>query len=172
MVAAGVLLIGRVYPLLHKSQPLLDVLLVTGLLSISVGALLALTSDVLKQLLAYSTISQYGYVVFMYGLGGEYGAAGASFYVTAHALAKSCLFLIAGAVTEAMGEARLSELGGLRKTMPLLAVMSGVASAGIVGLPLTVGFFADELLFEAALEREPLFAGLAVFGSGLTLAYS
>ncbi|HLL38915.1 MAG TPA: proton-conducting transporter membrane subunit, partial [Rubrobacteraceae bacterium] len=71
MVAAGVLLLGRVYPLLQESEPLLDVLLVVGLLSIVVGGVLALTRDVLKQLLAYSTISQYGYVVFLYGLGGE-----------------------------------------------------------------------------------------------------
>src|SRR5918994_4616538 len=96
MVAAGVLLIGRVYPLLEKSQLLLDVLLVVGLVSIAIGGILALTQDVLKQLLAYSTISQYGYVVFMYGLGGEYVAAGAAFYVIAHALAKCALFLTAG----------------------------------------------------------------------------
>ncbi|MDX6379550.1 MAG: multicomponent Na+:H+ antiporter subunit, partial [Rubrobacteraceae bacterium] len=100
MVAAGVLLLGRVYPLLEKSQLLLNTLLVVGLLSIVVGGVLALTRDVLKQLLAYSTISQYGYVVFMDGLGGEYGAAGAAFYVISHALAKCVLFLTAGAITE------------------------------------------------------------------------
>src|SRR5215211_3771987 len=66
MVAAGVLLIGRVYPLLQKSEALLDTLLVVGLLSMAVGGVLALTRDVLKQLLAYSTIAQYGFVVTMY----------------------------------------------------------------------------------------------------------
>src|SRR3712207_5416502 len=65
MVAAGVLLIGRVYPLLQKSEVLLDALLVVGLLSMAVGGVLALTRDVLKQLLAYSTIAQYGFVVTM-----------------------------------------------------------------------------------------------------------
>src|SRR3712207_2146381 len=104
MVAAGVLLIGRVYPLLQKSEFLLDALLVVGLLSMAVGGLLALTRDVLKQLLAYSTIAQYGFVVTMYGLGGKYGAGGAAFYVIAHAIAKSALFLTAGAVTEATGK--------------------------------------------------------------------
>ncbi len=156
MVAAGVLLLGRVYPLVEKSQLLLDVLLVVGLLSMAVGGVLALTRDVLKQLLAYSTISQYGYVVFMYGLGGEYGAAGAAFYVIAHALAKCALFLTtAGAVTEETGEDHLSNLGGLRKPLPLLAAASGAASAGLAALPLTIGFFKDELFFEAALERGP-----------------
>jgi multicomponent Na+:H+ antiporter subunit A len=172
MVAAGVLLLGRVYPLLQKSQLLLDVLLMVGLLSIAVGGVLALTRDVLKQLLAYSTISQYGYVVFMYGLGGKYGAVGAAFYVIAHALAKCALFLTAGAVSEETGQDRLSRLGGLRKSLPLLAVASGAASAGLAALPLTIGFFKDELFFEAALERGPLFAGLAVVGAALTFAYT
>lgn len=171
MVAAGVLLLGRVYPLLQKSQFLLDVLLVAGLLSIAVGGVLALTQDVLKQLLAYSTISQYGYVVFMYGLGGEYGAAGAAFYVIAHALAKCALFFTAGTVTEETREDRLSKLGGLRKPLPLLAA-SGAACAGLAALPLTIGFFKDELFFTAALERGPILAGLAVCGASLTLAYT
>ena len=172
MVAAGVLLIGRVYPLLQKSELLLDTLLVVGLLSMAVGGVLALTRDVLKQLLAYSTVSQYGYVVVMYGLGGEYGAVGASFYVLAHALCKSALFLTAGMVTEITGEDRLSRVGGLRGSMPLLAVGSGVAAAGLAALPLTVGFFKDELFFAAALERGPVFAGLAVLGASLTFAYA
>src|SRR3712207_6268942 len=110
MVAAGVLLIGRVYPLLQKSEVLLDALLVFGIVSMAVGGVLALTRDVLKQLLAYSTIAQYGFVVTMYGLGGKYGAGGAAFYVITHAIAKSALFLTAGAVTEATGKDRLSKL--------------------------------------------------------------
>lgn len=171
MVAAGVLLIGRVYPLLRQSPAVLLVLLVVGVVSIVVGAVLALTRDVLKQLLAYSTISQYGYVVFMYGVGGTYGAAGAVLYVMAHALAKSALFLVAGAVTEATGAERLSDSGGLARRMPVLAVAGGLAAASVVGLPLTVGFFGDEMLFDAALHRGPLYAGLAVGGAVLTLTY-
>ncbi len=172
MVAAGVLLLGRVYPLLQESEFLLGVLLVVGLLSMAVGGILALTQDVLKQLLAYSTIAQYGYVVFMYGLGGKYGAVGASFYVIAHALAKSALFLTAGAVSEATGEDRLSKMGGLRKRLPVLAAASGAAAAGLAAFPLTIGFFKDELLFGAALQRGPLFTGLAVVGAALTVAYT
>jgi multicomponent Na+:H+ antiporter subunit A len=172
MVAAGVLLIGRVYPLLQESEFLLNALLVVGLLSMAVGGVLALTRDVLKQLLAYSTIAQYGFVVTMYGLGGEYGAGGAAFYVIAHAIAKSALFLTAGTVTEATGEDRLSRIGGLRRPMPLLAASSGLAAATLVSLPLTVGFFADEFFFAAALERGPLFVVLAAVAAGTTLAYA
>jgi multicomponent Na+:H+ antiporter subunit A len=78
MVAAGVLLIGRVYPILQKSELVLGTLLVIGVVTMAVGGVLALTRDVLKQVLAYSTIAQYGFVVTMYGLGEEYGAGGAA----------------------------------------------------------------------------------------------
>jgi multicomponent Na+:H+ antiporter subunit A len=108
----------------------------------------------------------------MYGLGGPYGAGGAAFYVICHALAKSALFMSAGAVTEATGENRLSRLGGLRRSMPLLAAASALAAANLVSLPLTVGFFADEFFFAAALERGTLFVILAVISAGMTLAYT
>ena len=172
MVAAGVLLIGRVYPLLQKSELLLTALTIIGIASIVVGGVIALTRDMLKQLLAYSTISQYGYVVFMFGMGGKYGAMGASFYVIAHALAKSALFLTAGAVTEATGENQLSRLGGLLRSMPVLAVASGAAAAGLAALPLTIGFFKDELLFATALENGPLFVVIALMATILTLSYT
>ncbi|MFO7573418.1 MAG: hydrogen gas-evolving membrane-bound hydrogenase subunit E [Gaiellaceae bacterium] len=171
MVAAGVFLLGRVYPLLETSEALLNGLVAVGFASMFVGGVLALTRDRLKQLLAYSTISQYGYVVVLYGLGGPVGAVGASFYVIAHALAKSALFLAAGAVTEATGEERLSRLGGLRQPMPVLAVASGLAAAGLAALPLTIGFFKDELFFKAALERSTAVSVLTVLGAALTFAY-
>ena len=171
MVAAGVFLLGRTYPLLELSRGLLDGLLVVGAASMAVGGVLALTRDELKQVLANSTIAQYGYVVFMLGLGGPGGVAAASFYVLAHALMKSALFLTAGAVGEATGKTRLSELGGLGRRMPALAVGSALAAAGLAALPLTAGFFKDELFFAAALERGLPFAALAVASAGLTFAY-
>lgn len=170
MVAAGVFLVGRFYPMIARFDWLLDAFLVIGFASMAVGGVIALTRDVLKQILAYSTISQYGYVVVMFGLGGEYGVAGASF-VIAHALVKSALFLTAGAVTEATGSTVLSGTGGLWRSMPLLAMGSGLAAAGLVALPLTAGFFKDELFFAAAYERGPVYATLAVFGAALTFAY-
>ena len=172
MVAAGVLLIGRTYPLLERSQLVLDGLLVIGTASIVVGGLLALTRDDLKRLLAYSTFSQYGYVVVMYGLGGPAAAAAAAFYVVAHAIGKSALFLTSGAVTEATGgKTRLSQLGGLGRSLPLLAVASAVAAGSIAALPLTLGFFADELFFDAAIERGTWAAIAAVAAAGLTFSY-
>jgi multicomponent Na+:H+ antiporter subunit A len=172
MVAAGVFLLSRLYPVLQQSSLVLDLLLAFGLGSIAVGGLLALHADAFKRLLAYSTVSQYGYVVFMLGLGGAHGAAGACFYVLAHGIAKSALFMTAGAVTEATGgRTRLSEVGGLARPLPVLAAGSLAAAAGIAALPLTAGFFKDELLFTAALERGHAFAGAAALAAALTFAY-
>jgi multicomponent Na+:H+ antiporter subunit A len=171
MVAAGVLVIGRVHPLLAGSEVVLDVLLWAGVASITVGGTLALAKDELKQVLAYSTISQYGYVVMLYGIGGAAGAGAAALYVIAHAIAKSALFMTAGAVTIATGEERLSRLGGLARDMPLLAAGSGLAAATMAALPLTLGFFKDELFFTAALGESRLVGAMAILAAALTFAY-
>ncbi len=172
MVAAGVFLLQRLYPILEPSPLLLEALLVIGLVSMFIGGTLALAQDRLKRLLAYSTISQYGYVVTMLGLGGEAGVVGSTFYVLAHGLMKSALFLTAGTVTLATGQDQLSKLGGLARPMRWLALGSGLAAAGLAALPLTLGFFKDELLFEAALERGWPFALVAMAGAALTLGYT
>jgi multicomponent Na+:H+ antiporter subunit A len=171
MVAAGVLVIGRVHPLLARSQAVLDGLTAVGLASIFVGGALALAKDEFKQVLAHSTISQYGYVVTLYGIGGPAGAGAAAFYVIAHGIAKSALFMTAGTVTIATGEDRLSQVGGLRRDMPLLATASGVAAATLAALPLTLGFFKDELFFRAALAAAWPVRVAAVGAAALTFAY-
>jgi multicomponent Na+:H+ antiporter subunit A len=171
MVAAGVLVLGRIHPLIALDPALLDALVVVGFMSIAIGGVLALTQDVLKQVLAYSTISQYGYVVVLYGIGGADGALAAAFYVIAHAVAKSALFMTAGAVTEATGETRLSGVGGLARELPVLAVSSAIVTASLMALPLTMGFFKDELFFRAASEHSDLVGALAVLAAALTFAY-
>jgi multicomponent Na+:H+ antiporter subunit A len=171
MVAAGVLVLGRVHPLLALDQAILDGLLAVGAASVVVGGVLALAQDQLKQILAHSTISQYGYVVMLYGIGGPKGAGAAALYVITHAIAKSALFMTAGAVTMATGESRLSHLGGLARRMPLLAAASGVAAATLAALPLTLGFFKDELFFGAATEKGVLIEVMAVVAAALTFAY-
>jgi len=171
MVAAGVLVLGRVHPLLAKSDAVLDGMLVVGFVSIAVGGVLALVQEELKQILAHSTISQYGYVVVLYGIGGSTAAGAAALYVIAHAVAKSALFMTAGAVTVATGESRLSQLGGLARRLPLLAAASGLAAASLAALPLTLGFFKDELFFAAANGRGGVVRVLAVVAAALTVAY-
>jgi len=172
MVAAGVFLIARFSPLVALDGALGDVLIAVGLVSGVVAGIIALTRDDLKQLLAYSTIAQYGYVVFLLGIGGPAGAGAAAFYVLAHGPAKSALFLVAGTVTEATGERRLSRLGGLARRMPLLAVAAGTSAATLAALPLTVGFFKDELLFAAARDRGAFYAVAAVALAVLTFGYA
>ncbi|MGW5053757.1 hydrogen gas-evolving membrane-bound hydrogenase subunit E [Actinokineospora sp. NPDC004072] len=171
MVAAGVLVIGRVHPLLARSDLVLTGLVVIGALSVVVGGALALRRDVLKQVLAYSTISQYGYVVMLYGMGGAQANGAAAFYVLVHGVAKSALFMAAGAVTMGTGEDRLSRLGGLGRRAPVLAATAGVAAATLAALPLTAGFFKDELLFTAAIGHGPVTTVLAVVAAALTFAY-
>ncbi len=171
MVAAGVFLIGRIYPLIALSDTLLDLLKVIGAVSIVTGGLLALSRDNMKQLLAYSTISQYGYVVLMFGIGGTYGVAAASFYVLAHGICKCALFLTAGAISEATGARELSHLGGLWKAYPVLAVASGIAAGALAGLPLTVGWFKDELFFKAAHDHSAAMEVMAVLAATLTFTY-
>lgn len=171
MVAAGVLVIGRVHPLLARSDLVLDGLVVVGLASIVIGGALALAQDELKQVLAHSTISQYGYIVTLYGIGGAAGTGAAALYVLTHAVAKSALFMVAGAVMMATGESRLSRLGGLGRDMPVLAAAGAVAAATLAALPLTLGFFKDELLFAAAADAGRGMGAMAVVAAALTFAY-
>lgn len=171
MVAAGVFLLQRIHPLIALSSTLRQGLVAVGLASMAVGGLFALVADPMKQVLAWSTVAQYGYVVALLGLGGEAGVAAAVFYVLAHGLFKSALFLTAGAVTQATGEHALSGLGGLARSMPLLAGASGIAAAALSAVPFTIGYFKDELFFKAAAEHGPLLTGAAVVGAGLSVAY-
>ncbi len=172
MVAAGVLLMQRMYPLIVQNTVVLDLILGFGLLSMIIASLLALTQNVLKRILAYSTIAQYGYMVYMLGLGTQSAYIAVSFYVLAHALIKSALFLSAGAVMEATDDEKdITRLGGLWRSKPVLAVSTGIHAAALAGLPLTVGYFKDDLFFRTAWERGWPYAAFAVLGATLTLAY-
>lgn len=171
MVAAGVFLVARLRPLLTGTWAL-DALPVMGLLSIAVGSVMALRADGLKELLAYSTVAQYGYVMVLLGLGGAQGAAGAALYVAAHGLAKSGLFMTAGAVVESTGAHTLSRTGGLARQHPWLAAASALCAASLAGLPLTLGYFKDEAFFQAALAAGGVFPVVVVLAAAATLAYT
>ena len=130
---------------------MLDGLLVVGFASIVVGGLLALGQDELKQILAHSTISQYGYVVVLYGIGGAAGAGAAAL------LRDRPRDRQERAVHDRRrghgGDRGVAAVAPRRPgaTMPVLAVASGIAAATLAALPLTLGFFKDELFFAAAL---------------------
>ncbi len=170
VVAAGVFVLQR----LHAVMPdeVAFGLSAVGWLSIAVGGALALVARELKEILAYSTITQYGHAVVMLGIGGDEAVAATSVYVLSHALAKSALFLIAGAVTRATGRTRLDELGGLGRSMPFVGLLAALASAALMGLPLTAGFFKDESFFKVASAQGPLTSLAAAGAVALTVAYT
>ncbi len=182
MVKAGVYLFGRTRPLLRS--PEWEAALVTlGLVTMTVCALLAVGAEDIKALLAYSTASHLGLIVAGFGfvsgsnyaIGGETGA----FHVLNHALFKATLFLVAGIVSHEAGSRLLSELGGLRRQLPLTALVASVAGLSMAGIPPFNGFYSKELLFEAAYHFAEVEGGLAwvvpavaVVGSAFTVLYS
>ncbi len=171
MVAAGVLLISRFYPAMQQSPLLLGIITGFGVASMFIASLLAITADDIKRILAYSTIAQYGYMFTLLGMSEQMGAIGASFYFLAHALIKCALFLSAGAVMEATGERKSTRLGGLWSKMPVLGLFTAVHAIGLAGLPLTIGYFKDDLFFETALQQGRTYPVLAVLSAALTIIY-
>lgn len=171
LVAAGVFTLRRLHFMIDDAPALLTGLEVVGFASIFVGGAFALVADEFKRLLAWSTIAQHGYAMVLVVHGGEQGLFGAALFLVAHGLCKCALFLTAGAVTETTGAKALSEIGGLWRRMPGLAVASGVAVAGLAGLPWTIGYFKDELFFAVTHESGTLLTGLAVAAGAMTFAY-
>lgn len=150
------------------SPQLKQVLLLVGALSIVVGALGALWQTRLKRLLAYSSISQMGYIVLALGTGTQLGFVAALFHFFNHALFKSQLFANAAVIPDRP----LSELGGLSRQQPVTAVTAVIASLSTSGLPPFAGFWSKLLVVMALwLSGHYFYAFLAVVASVLTLAY-
>lgn len=147
MVAAGVFVVMRVYPVFVAAPGALTVLAISAAVTMLLGAACALAQDDIKRVLAWSTISQLGYMTGALAAGG-YVQGG--FHLVAHAAFKALLFLAAGVVLHQVGTALMSELGGLRRTMPVTFVVTVVGLLALVGvLPMSGGFSKDAAL-EAA----------------------
>ncbi|MFQ5882042.1 MAG: hydrogen gas-evolving membrane-bound hydrogenase subunit E [Candidatus Methylomirabilales bacterium] len=178
MVKAGLYLVARLYPALSGTEAWLYLVGGVGLLTLCVGGFLALGQDDLKALLAYSTVSQLGLIMTLYGLGTRQGVVAGSLHLMNHAVFKAALFLCVGMVEHETGTRRLSQLGGLWRAMPWTGTFTVIAAAAMAGLPPLGGFVSKELFYMATLEvaREGavriLFPLLAVLGSVLTFAYS
>jgi multicomponent Na+:H+ antiporter subunit A len=184
MVKAGVYLVGRFRPLFLPEEAAVFgewtlVFAVLGLLTMTVAAVLAVASTDIKELLAYSTASHLGLIIAAFGFANEYGAEAGSFHILNHASFKAALFLVAGIVAHEAGTRRIAELGGLRKHLPVTAVIATVASLSMAGIPPFNGFYSKELLFEAAWYAGTdigglgyLFPVVAVLGSVFTFLYS
>ena len=170
MVTAGVYLVARTHVFFEISGVALTVVLVIGLLTAVYAATCALGQDDLKRVLAYSTISQLGYMFFALGLK-AYTAA--LFLLVAHAFYKALLFLSAGSVMHGLGgETDLKKMGALRRAMPVTAALLGVGALAIAGVPPLSGFFAKDQILEVANRSGYLLAWLvALAGAFLSALY-
>ena len=170
MVNAGVYLLARFYPVLAEVPGWTLAVILVGLISAVMGGLMALTTHDLKRTLAYSTISQLGYMVVAVGIGGFFAS---QFHLASHALFKALLFLGAGAVIHQVGTRDMRRMGGLWRAMPLVAHTFVIGAAALAGIPLLNGFWSKELILETALENGyPLVYATLVLVAGLTAAYT
>lgn len=156
MVAAGVFLLGRVYPMFNGTE--LTTLAIVGCFTAFMAATIALTQNDLKRILAYSTISQLGYMVMAMGVGAY---SSSLFHLVTHAFFKCLLFLVAGIVIHQIKHIKednnldidpqdITLMGGLRKKLPLTFIAALVAGLALVGLPLTSGYLSkDGILIQA-----------------------
>jgi NADH-quinone oxidoreductase subunit L len=147
MVAAGVYVVFRLYPLYEQSPAALAVLGVAASITILLGALSATAQDDMKRVLAWSTVSQIGYMTGALAVGSP---AAALFHLLTHAAFKALLFLAAGAVIHAVGTNYLSRMGGLREHMPVTFWSFVVGLGALAGLPPLAGFWSKENVLAAA----------------------
>ncbi|GAB4227608.1 MAG: NADH-quinone oxidoreductase subunit L [Deltaproteobacteria bacterium] len=172
MVAAGVYLVGRVYPIFTPDAFLFIAYI--GLITLFIAATIALAQNDIKKVLAYSTVSQLGYMIMGLGVGGY--TAGLAHLAT-HAAFKACLFLGSGSVIHAVHSQDIREMGALRKKMPITFVTFLIATLAIAGVPGFSGFFSKDMILAAALEfgmKHPqhyVFFFGALFTAGLTAFY-
>lgn len=169
MVAAGVFLVARLYPLFLAAGPALTVVGWVGALTALLGGMVALVQTDLKRLLAYSTMSQLG--LMFVGLGAGSLLAGV-LLLFAQALYKSTLFLAAGAVDHAVGGTTFDRMGGLRRRMPSTCAGFALAAAALAGLPVTLAWPPKDPVLGAAFLHGPGLFAAALAASLLTALYS
>ena len=150
-----------------------------GLVTMIYGGAMALMQDDIKRLLAYSSISQMGYLLFGIGSLSVLGLAGAEMMYVTHAIGKGILFMMAGIIIVKVGTRSISKLGGLAGKMPITAVCAVIGALTIMGVPPTSGFMGEWILFYGALEtaieegstlRAVIF-GLGLVATALTMSY-
>ena len=148
------------------------ILLITGTLSVIVGAFAALGQSNFNRMLAYSSISQIGYIILGLGTGSALGIAGAAFHIFNHAIFKSQLFVNAAAVRVATGTKDMNDMGGLSSKMPITGATSIIAMLSTCGVPPFAGFWSKLMIIVALWQSGHVaFSVIAVLASILTLAY-
>jgi len=169
----GVYALCRVFfNILGVSSKMLFVLVILGLTSMIVGALLAIAQSDIKRMFAYSSISQIGYIIFALGIGTPLAILGGLFHLFNHAIFKSSLFLNSGAIEYSANTRDLKRLGGLNSQLPITGYTSLIGAMSISGIPPLGGFWSKLIIIIAALQAGYLVSGtIAILISIITLAY-
>ena len=170
MVNAGVYLLARFYPAFKDVPGWCTTVIVVGLLSAFLSAIMALVATDLKRVLAYSTVSQLGYMVYAIGAGNVFAS---QYHLMSHSVFKALLFLGAGAVIHSVGTRDMRKMGGLGKQMPFTRTVFVIGALALAGLPILNGFWSKELVLEAGLSGGPMWAYIIMLaGAGLTALYT
>jgi NADH-quinone oxidoreductase subunit L len=169
MVAAGVYMLCRVYPLLLLSPAGMWFIAGIGCFTAIFAALIAVQQNDIKRILAYSTLSQLGYMVMSVGCRGP---AAAMFHLTTHAFFKALLFLAAGSVIHALSDEQdIWRMGGLWRKIPLTFVTFLLGMLALIGFPPFAGFFSKDLILAVAYQANPFFFWVGAFTAFLTAFY-
>ncbi|MBV7378421.1 monovalent cation/H+ antiporter subunit A [Maritimibacter dapengensis] len=177
MVKAGVFLMARMWPALAGTEPWFYIVATVGLITMVLGALIALFKDDLKALLAFSTVSHLGLLTMLLGFGTEAAAIAAVFHIINHLTFKAALFMTAGIVDHETHTRDIKRLGGLAKLMPITATIGTLAALSMAGIPLFNGFLSKEMMLEEAshtywFENPWIVPALATIGALLSVGYS
>jgi len=178
MVVAGVYLVARLFPMFYFVEDgfALDFVAYIGAISSLVAAVIAVTQTDIKRVLAFSTMSQIGYMILALGVSKYEGNEGlgymaSMFHLFTHAMFKALLFLGAGSVIHAIHSNELEDMGGLRKYMPITHITFLIAALSIAGFPGFAGFFSKDEILAAAFESNMLIYVSSVIVAGLTAFY-
>lgn len=164
MVAAGIYVVTRLYPVFVLGDPALEVLGVMAVVTVLIGAFAATAQDDIKRVLAWSTVSQIGYMAAALAV----GAPGvALFHLLTHAAFKALLFLGAGSVIHAVGSNSMSAMGGLRRRMPGTFWSMTIGLGALIGLPPLAGFWSKDAVLHAASSADAGWLPGLVYGVGL-----
>jgi NADH-quinone oxidoreductase subunit L len=170
MVNAGVYLLARFYPAFEAVPHWRAAVVAVGAVTALMAALMAIVSNDLKRVLAYSTVSQLGYMVYAIGAAGLFAS---QFHLLSHAVFKALLFLSAGAIIHGVGTRDMREMGGLGKQMPVVRAVMIIGALALAGIPVLNGFWSKELVLEAGHEGGPAWAwAFMLLGAGLTALYT
>jgi NADH-quinone oxidoreductase subunit L len=177
MVVAGVYLVARMFVVYHFYAPdILEVIAWVGGFTSLFAAVIAITQYDIKRVLAFSTLSQIGYMMLALGVSGYgeeqgVGYMASMFHLFTHAMFKALLFLGAGSVIHAVHSNYMYDMGGLRKYMPITHITFLIACLTIAGVPFLSGFFSKDEILVAAFAHNKILFGIEFFVAGLTAFY-